>query len=50
VEVIRVEPYGGSTVLRVGANEFSIGRDAVAVIRVAPGSGGSQRAAKEAAL
>jgi DtxR family Mn-dependent transcriptional regulator len=36
VEVVRVEPYGGSTVLRVGGREFSIGRDAVAVIRVAP--------------
>lgn len=38
VEVVRVEPYGGSTVLRVGGHEFSIGRDAVAVIRVAPGA------------
>jgi len=37
VEVMRVEPYGGSTVLRIGAREFAIGRDAVAVIRVAPG-------------
>jgi DtxR family Mn-dependent transcriptional regulator len=37
VEVVRVEPYGGATVLRVGDNEFSIGHEAVAVIRVAPG-------------
>ena len=37
VEVVRVEPYGGPTVLRVGEREFSIGQDAVAVIRVAPG-------------
>lgn len=36
VEVVRVEPYGGSTVLRVGESEFSIGREAAAVIRVAP--------------
>lgn len=34
VEVVRVEPYGGPTVLRVGESEFSIGRDAVAMIRV----------------
>jgi DtxR family transcriptional regulator, Mn-dependent transcriptional regulator len=36
VEVVRIEPYGGSTVLRVGEREFSIGREAAAVIRVAP--------------
>lgn len=36
VEVVRVEPYGGSTVLRVAEREFSIGHEAVAVIRVAP--------------
>lgn len=36
VEVVRVEPYGGSTVLRVAEREFSIGREAAAVIRVAP--------------
>lgn len=36
VEIVRVEPYGGSTVLRVGEREVSLGRDAVAVIRVAP--------------
>ncbi len=46
VEVVRVEPYGGSTVLRVGEREVSLGRDAVAVIRVAPsaGSGGPAEA------
>jgi DtxR family Mn-dependent transcriptional regulator len=36
VDVVRVEPYGGSTVLRIGEREFAIGRDAAAVIRVAP--------------
>jgi len=36
IEVVRVEPYGGPTVLRVGTSEFSIGRDAVAMIRVTP--------------
>jgi len=36
IEVVRVEPYGGSTVLRVAEREFSIGHEAVAVIRVAP--------------
>ena len=36
VEIVRVEPYGGSTVLRVAGREFALGRDAVAVIRVAP--------------
>jgi DtxR family Mn-dependent transcriptional regulator len=40
VEVIRVEPYGGSTVLRVGEREVSIGREAVDVIRVAPSPNG----------
>jgi DtxR family Mn-dependent transcriptional regulator len=49
VDVIRVEPYGGSTVLRVEGREFSIGRDAVAVIRVAPG-GEPLRTRNEAAL
>ena len=46
VEVVRVEPYGGSTVLRVGEREVSLGRDAVAVIRVAPStnSGGPAEA------
>lgn len=38
VEVLRIEPYGGPTVLRVGEREISVGRDAVAVIRVASGS------------
>jgi DtxR family Mn-dependent transcriptional regulator len=38
VEVVRVEPYGGSTVLRIGESEFSIGRDAAASIRVTLGS------------
>ena len=36
IEVVRVGPYGGPTVLRVGTSEFSIGRDAVAMIRVTP--------------
>jgi DtxR family transcriptional regulator, Mn-dependent transcriptional regulator len=36
VEVVRVEPYGGSTVLRIETHEFSIGPEAVALIRVAP--------------
>jgi Fe2+ transport system protein FeoA len=48
VEVIRVEPYGGSTVLRVGEREFSIGRDAAAVIRVAPTAHQSQTREAEA--
>jgi DtxR family Mn-dependent transcriptional regulator len=34
VDVVHVEPYGGSLTLRVGEGEFSIGRDAAAVIRV----------------
>jgi len=34
VEVLRVEPYGGSLTLRVGDGEFSIGREAAAEIRV----------------
>jgi DtxR family Mn-dependent transcriptional regulator len=34
VEVVHVEPYGGSLTLRVGEGEFSIGRDAAAEIRV----------------
>ena len=42
VEVVRVEPYGGSTVLRVGDREFSIGPEAVAVIRVAPSARAEQ--------
>jgi DtxR family Mn-dependent transcriptional regulator len=50
VEVVRVEPYGGSTVLRVGGREFSIGRDAAAVIRVAPGTRGSDEPERKAAL
>jgi len=32
--VVRVEPYGGSIVLRVDGEEFAIGRDAAAEIRV----------------
>ncbi len=45
VEVVRVEPYGGPTVLRVGESEFSIGRDAVAMIRVtSPGKDREARA------
>jgi DtxR family Mn-dependent transcriptional regulator len=46
VDVVRVEPYGGSTVLRVGTSEFSIGRDAVAVIRVAPSPDAPPREAR----
>ncbi|MDH4037800.1 MAG: metal-dependent transcriptional regulator [Candidatus Krumholzibacteria bacterium] len=34
VEVLHVEPYGGSLTLRVGDGEFSIGREAAAEIRV----------------
>ena len=34
VEVLHVEPYGGSLKLRSGDGEFSIGRDAAAQIRV----------------
>jgi DtxR family Mn-dependent transcriptional regulator len=34
VEVVRVEPFGGPTVLRLDGRELSIGRDAVASIRV----------------
>ncbi len=32
--VVRVEPYGGSIVMRVDGKEFAIGRDAAAEIRV----------------
>jgi DtxR family Mn-dependent transcriptional regulator len=35
VEVMRVEPYGGSLVVRVAGSEFTIGRDAAADVRVA---------------
>jgi DtxR family transcriptional regulator, Mn-dependent transcriptional regulator len=34
VDVIRVEPFGGSMVVRVREHEFSIGRDAAADVRV----------------
>ncbi len=34
VEVLHVEPYGGSLTLRIGDGEFSIGREAAAEIRV----------------
>jgi DtxR family Mn-dependent transcriptional regulator len=34
VDVIRVEPFGGSLVLRVDEDEFLIGRDAAADVRV----------------
>jgi DtxR family Mn-dependent transcriptional regulator len=34
VEVLHVEPYGGSLTVRVGKGEFSIGREAAAEIRV----------------
>jgi DtxR family transcriptional regulator, Mn-dependent transcriptional regulator len=34
VDVIRVEPFGGSLVVRVDKHEFSIGRDAAADVRV----------------
>ncbi len=34
VEILSVEPYGGSLTLRVGDGEFSIGREAAAEIRV----------------
>ncbi len=36
IEVVRVEPYGGSIVLRANGEDFSIGRDAAAEIRVTP--------------
>ena len=34
VDVIRIEPFGGSLVVRVDKHEFSIGRDAAADVRV----------------
>jgi len=34
VAVIRVEPFGGSMVVRIDKHEFSIGRDAAADVRV----------------
>ena len=34
VEILHVEPYGGSLTLRVGDGEFAIGREAAAEIRV----------------
>jgi len=34
VEVVHVEPYGGSLTLRAAGEEFTIGRDAAAEIRV----------------
>jgi DtxR family Mn-dependent transcriptional regulator len=34
VEVVHVEPYGGSLTLRVGEGQFAIGREAAAEIRV----------------
>lgn len=34
INVIHVEPFGGSMVVRVDTNEFSIGRDAAADVRV----------------
>ncbi|HEX5133346.1 MAG TPA: metal-dependent transcriptional regulator [Candidatus Krumholzibacteria bacterium] len=34
VEIVHVEPYGGSLTLRVDGNDFAIGRDAAAEIRV----------------
>jgi DtxR family Mn-dependent transcriptional regulator len=34
LDVVRVEPFGGSLVVRVDQNEFSIGRDAAADVRV----------------
>jgi DtxR family transcriptional regulator, Mn-dependent transcriptional regulator len=36
IEVVHVEPYGGSIVLRTNGEDFSIGRDAAAEIRVTP--------------
>ncbi|MCI0451104.1 MAG: metal-dependent transcriptional regulator [Candidatus Latescibacteria bacterium] len=44
VEVVRVEPYGGSTVLRIEGAEVAIGRDAAAMIRVAPNAAPSEEA------
>jgi DtxR family transcriptional regulator, Mn-dependent transcriptional regulator len=34
VEVVRVEPYGGSMVLSIEGREFSLGREAAAEVRV----------------
>lgn len=34
VEILHIEPYGGSLTLKVGSGEFSIGREAAAEIRV----------------
>lgn len=34
IEILHVEPYGGSLTLRVGDGEFAIGREAAAEIRV----------------
>jgi DtxR family Mn-dependent transcriptional regulator len=34
VDVIRIEPFGGSLVVRVDEHEFAIGRDAAADVRV----------------
>ncbi|HEX6790788.1 MAG TPA: FeoA family protein, partial [Candidatus Krumholzibacteria bacterium] len=34
LDVVRVEPFGGSLVVRVDEEEFNIGRDAAADVRV----------------
>jgi DtxR family Mn-dependent transcriptional regulator len=34
VEIVHVEPYGGSLTLRIAGEEFSIGREAAAEVRV----------------
>jgi Fe2+ transport system protein FeoA len=36
VEIVHVEPYGGSMTLRVDGAEFPLGREAAAEIRVTP--------------